>query len=172
MGFLSGLALVLLTLFGYSSGRVLFAANRKVNPGAFDILITIFLGIIALWARSYLGRWITIPLFILIGLVAGVLTTLILLSTYPLDRKPSPESSESGTFFWKIRRSTNSFFTRTGNFQSRILLSWFYFIILMPFGILVRLTSDPLAIQKGKRDSYWKSVAEKSDSLESARRQF
>jgi len=172
MGFLSGLALVLLTLFGYSSGRVLFTANRKVNPGAFDIFITIFLGIIALLARNYLGRWITIPMFILIGLVAGVLTTLILLSTYPLDRKTPPETSVSGGFFLKIRGSLKVFFTRTGNFQSRILLSWFYFIILMPFGILVRLTSDPLAIQKGKRDSYWKSVAEKSDSLESARRQF
>src|SRR4030067_2674457 len=171
MGFFSGLAIVLLTLFGYSGGRVLFAANRKVNAGVFDILFTIFLGIIALLARSFLGRWITIPLFILIGLTAGVLSTLILMSSYPLERKISPESAESGSLFGKFRKSLTRFFTRTGNFQSRILLSWFYFIILMPFGILVRLTSDPLAIRKGKRESYWKLVLEKSDSLESARRQ-
>jgi hypothetical protein len=172
MGFLSGLALVLLTLFGYSSGRMLFAANRKVNLGAFDILLTTFLGIVALWARSYLGRWITIPVFIVIGLLAGVLTTIILMSTYPLERKTTSEPSESDALFGKIRKSLKSFFTRTGNFQSRILLSWFYFIILMPFGILVRLTSDPLAIQKGKRESYWKLGSDKPDSLESARRQF
>ena len=172
MGFFSGLAIVLLTLFGYSGGRVLFAANRKVNPGVFDILFTILLGIIALWARSYLGRWVTIPLFIFIGLVAGVLTTLILRSTYPVERKASPESPGSGSLLGRVRKSIKNFLTRTGNFQSRILLSWFYFIILMPFGILVRLTSDPLAIDKNKHESYWKLVPEKSDSLESARRQF
>ena len=172
MGFFTGLAIVLLTLFGYSGGRVLFTANRKIHPGVFDILFTILLGIVALWARNFLERWITLLLFISIGLVAGVLTTLFLLSTYPLEKKTSSESAESGSLMRKVRKSFTSFLTRTGNFQSRILLSWFYFIILMPFGILVRLTSDPLAIDKSKHESYWKLVPEKSDSLESARRQF
>jgi hypothetical protein len=140
-----------------------------VNPGVFDILFTIFLELSALWARSFLGRWITTIVYFdragrqSIGYINPALPTLW------NGRFRSPESGNS---FGKVRKSLKSFFTRTGNFQSRILLSWFYFIILMPFGILVRLTSDPLAIKKATRESYWKLVLEKPDSLESARRQY
>ncbi len=36
---------------------------------------------------------------------------------------------------------------KIGNFQSRILLNIFYFIILMPFGLGVKLFSDPLHLK-------------------------
>lgn len=172
MGFLSGLALVLLTLFGYSSGRVLFSGKRKIDPGLFDILFTIFLGVIALWARTYLGKLVSIPVFMLIGSIAGVFLTSIQKHNYPLEAKNSVQHPENNSFLGRLRQSWQAFITKAGNYQSRILLSWFYFVILTPFGILVRVTSDPLAIQKDKRKSYWNPVAQESDSLESARRQF
>lgn len=172
MELLNAVALVLLTLFGYSCGRVLFTAQRGLNPGVFDIVLSIALSITAVWARGFLGRWAALGLFILIGLIVGVIITLLQLSSLPQAKKSAAATDHPGTLFGKIRKSLSLYFARVGNFQSRILLSWFYFIILMPFGIIVRLTSDPLAIKAEAHESYWKSVTEKSDSLESARRQY
>ncbi|MBU1262914.1 hypothetical protein KJ640_08225, partial [bacterium] len=39
---------------------------------------------------------------------------------------------------------------RIGNFQARILLSVFYFIIVAPFGLMIRVFFDPLSIKKKK----------------------
>jgi hypothetical protein len=67
---------------------------------------------------------------------------------------------------WKVIERT------IGNFQSRVLLSIFYFFFLAPFGVGVRLSSDPLRLQRQYR-SHWQpkenSVASIADS---ARRQF
>lgn len=172
MGFLNAIALVLLTLFGYSCGRVLFTAKRGVRPGVFDILITILLSILALWARGYFGRWQVILIFIALGLIVGVVTTLVQLPSLPVMKIAPPNQAPPGTPMARFRRSWKEFFTRVGNFQSRVLLSWFYFVVLMPFGIIVRLTSDPLALKHEQQVSYWKPVADKPDSLETARRQY
>lgn len=172
MEILNAIALVLLTLFGFSCGRVLFTAQRELNPGVTDIVLSILLSIAAIWSRGYLGRWVALALFILIGLIVGVITTLLQLSSLPQAKKTSTAPPQASGTFGKIRKLLTGYFTRVGNFQSRILLSWFYFIVLMPFGIFVRLTSDPLAIKAEAHKSYWKPVAEKSDSLDSARRQY
>lgn len=37
---------------------------------------------------------------------------------------------------------------RIGNFQSRVLLTIFYFVVVLPFGLATRLFSDPLRIKK------------------------
>lgn len=41
-----------------------------------------------------------------------------------------------------------------GNFQARLLLALFYFLLLAPFGLGVRLLSDPLGLRK-KGHAYW-----------------
>ena len=35
-----------------------------------------------------------------------------------------------------------------GNFQARLLLTIFYFLLLLPFGLAVRLLADPLRTKK------------------------
>jgi hypothetical protein len=58
-----------------------------------------------------------------------------------------------------------------GNFQSQVILSVFYIIILLPLGIYFRIT-DPLRIKsKVKRSNFspWNHLKEK---LEDARRQY
>ncbi len=49
MEFVSGLALVLLTLVGYSSGAVLGARRKTPVPGLFDLLV-----VVILWAAALL----------------------------------------------------------------------------------------------------------------------
>lgn len=60
--------------------------------------------------------------------------------------------------------------TLIGDFQARVTLSLFYFVIVLPFGLLVRLFADPLGI-KGRRQSTWTAFSDRSRTLEAARRQ-
>jgi hypothetical protein len=58
-----------------------------------------------------------------------------------------------------------------GHFMNRLILSVFYFVIVLPFGLGVRLFSDPLRIKK-KPDSGWTTSAVRSADLDDARKQF
>jgi hypothetical protein len=59
-----------------------------------------------------------------------------------------------------------------GDFQARLLLTMFYFTILAPFGLLVRLFSDPLRVHNPEKHSGWTKRETRQASLETARRQF
>lgn len=58
---------------------------------------------------------------------------------------------------------------KMGDFQARLLLTFFYFVILAPFALVVRLKADPLGL---KRAGGWLPVTRTGDPLERARRQF
>jgi hypothetical protein len=67
---------------------------------------------------------------------------------------------------WKVIART------VGNFQSRVLLSIFYFFFLAPFGVGVKLSSDPLRLTR-QYHSHWQRKENRVASIaDSARRQF
>lgn len=56
-----------------------------------------------------------------------------------------------------------------GNFQARVLLTVFYAVLVFPFGIVVRLFSDPLRIKT--RPTRWLDHPDESYDLRWAKRQ-
>ena len=58
---------------------------------------------------------------------------------------------------------------KIGDFQARVLLTFFYFVVLAPFALAVRWKADPLGL---KRDGGWHPVVRAGTPLERARRQF
>jgi hypothetical protein len=58
-----------------------------------------------------------------------------------------------------------------GNLVGRVILSIFYFTIMLPFSLGATLLGDMLKI-KQKDQPYWVPRQPLSDSLEQARRQF
>lgn len=58
---------------------------------------------------------------------------------------------------------------KIGNFQSRVLLTVLYAVLVLPFGVIVRLFSDPLRIKK--RPTSWLDHPEEPSNLEWARKQ-
>lgn len=61
---------------------------------------------------------------------------------------------------------------RIGDFQARVLLMLFYFLILGPFALAVRWGSDPLAI-KARRSPGWHPRGHLEEApMERATRQF
>lgn len=63
---------------------------------------------------------------------------------------------------------------KIGNFQSRILLTLFYFFVVTPFGLLVRGLSDPLHLRRkaGSTSSRWISRQTHDVDLTASRRQY
>ena len=64
---------------------------------------------------------------------------------------------------------------KIGNFQSRVLLTLVYFILLLPIGVMVRFFSNVMQTRPADRQlsSYWKSKqpALQPDEMTKARRQ-
>ena len=58
---------------------------------------------------------------------------------------------------------------RIGNFQARLLLTVLYAVLVLPFGLVVRLLADPLRIKR--RPAAWLDHPESPATFEWARRQ-
>lgn len=58
-----------------------------------------------------------------------------------------------------------------GDFQARVVLSLFYFLIVFPFGMAVRLFGDPLKI-RGRRETGWSTFVERARTGKEGQRQF
>ena len=59
---------------------------------------------------------------------------------------------------------------RIGNFQARLLLTILYAVVVLPFGLVVRLFADPLRIRK--RPQGWLEHHISPRDMEWARRQW
>ncbi len=62
---------------------------------------------------------------------------------------------------------------KIGNFNSRVILTLFYFTLFVPFALLVKFATDPLRI-KAKTKKGWIQRAEEpvDNQIERARKQF
>lgn len=61
---------------------------------------------------------------------------------------------------------------KIGDFQARIILTIFYFVILGPFALAVRLGTDPLAIKANTLRGWHPKTEGKESLMEQAKRQF
>jgi len=59
---------------------------------------------------------------------------------------------------------------KIGNFQARVLLTIIYSVLILPFGLAVRLFSDPLRIKR--RPEAWLDHGEDPNTMDWARRQW
>ena len=125
MSFISGLALVLLTLVGYSSGAVLGAKDKAVTPNILDLLVVLGLWIAALATRDTLGRWISIAIWMVLGLFLGMILARIRAHGYQ-----KAQTVDTGKGLWNAWKG---FAQRMGNYQSRVLMGFIYFRIYRIF---------------------------------------
>ena len=59
---------------------------------------------------------------------------------------------------------------KIGDFQARLILSFFYFMIVLPVGLIARMFADPLGLKKTA--ARWHAKQSSRSRLEDARRQF
>jgi len=172
MDFISKLALVFLTLLGYSMGAVLGNRDKTATLRPLDLGVVVILWIAALASRASLGRWAAIGLWLVAaGLVSFGLTSLRRNKMPGRATRATTSIWERGSLrgFWEGWKDLTS---EMGNYQSRILLAFFYFVAVAPFGLLVRLFGDPLQTKLSTGPSFWVIRAPASAELDEARRQF
>jgi hypothetical protein len=167
----SGLALLLLTLLGYSYGSVLACRRRGASPTIVDLPTTALLCAGALMSRALLGRWWAILAWLLAGAVAGVATAALRRAMLPIAAR-APPSPSSGALPARLGREWGSITRGAGDFQARLVLLWFYIAIVTPVGLLYRLGGDPLSMRSRRGGSSWHKREPSSGGLDDARRQF
>ena len=169
------IALMLLSLVGYSAGAAAkVGKSGEIKPEIIDLVVVVFIWLGAAYSRVEfdLGRWFAILIWIVLGFTIG------LISAWPrkhMGEKPSLKATTEKSSTNAIQRLWQSwlgFSKRMGGFQSRIILSFFFFIIVFPFAVAVKIFSDPLRIKPKQGQSHWLSVNEVKLDLEQSRRQF
>lgn len=156
---LSIIALVLLTVVGYSAGVVL-AAGRAVAPRLVEFLIVVLLWAGALAVRDELGKWRAL------AAGAGAALLLGLMAGHGLRRSALRQKGEALDGSWR------RFTLDMGNFQGRLLMGLFYFVVLAPFALLSRARTDALRLRRPSMQGYWRPRTDEVLNLPGAKRQY
>ena len=152
MELLSIVALILLTMVGYSSGVTVAGRGRHVMPTG-----------------------------LLLGIVVGVLFTAVRLtitkeapiipeSELPVHARETAVAPEA-SFGRKLWLRWTAFATRMGGVQGRLFMGYFYFIIVTLFGLGMRIFSDPLHMKRPFHQSGWSAKDVIDSTVEAAREQ-
>ncbi len=90
-----------------------------------------------------------------------------------LKKQEDLEVKVKPSIFRRMWEGWKRFGRKLGDFNARVILTLFYFILLLPFAVLLKLFTDPLEI-KGKEHVGWHVKEDKEDltPLEKAQRQF
>ena len=165
---LSYIILILLTLVGYSAGVAKRAGKKDVlEPQLVDMGLVLALWALAIYSRISFGlnKWILILVFVAVGFVSGFLAY----GPRKTKEQQGREETEEKTRLWAMWKV---FSKRMGGFQSRVFLSFLFFIFVAPFALAVKAFSDPLNIKKRKKKTYWLEKKQSPQGLEEFKRQF
>ncbi len=64
--------------------------------------------------------------------------------------KSNNNETEKQGFFRRLWEGWKRIARKIGDFNARVILTLFYFILLFPFAVLLKLFTDPLEIKKKK----------------------
>ena len=172
---LSFIALILLSLVGYSGGAVGKAGKfEDLKPQIIDLILVMIIWIGAIYSRITfdLNKWLLILMWVILSILIGVFAILVrkLIGEKSLSNKEVEKAPKNP--IKRLWQRWKDFSKRMGSFHTRIIFSLFYFIFVTPFALGVRIFSDPLKIKHQGSKSHWLSKKEIKYDLEQYRRQF
>lgn len=168
MNLLSILALVMLVLTGYSAGVTAVGRWKTIPPTIIDLLLITAIWIAAFALRSALGHWLSVLVWLIAAGIIGGLVTAVRHNQTP--RHP-PLLQKFNNPFRLLWERWKLFANDMGNFQSRLLMGFFYFTIFAPFGIGSRLMGDSLRLRPSTDPSGWQPKETMAHTLEEGQRQ-
>lgn len=173
MNFISTLALIMVSLVGYSAGATLAGRGMKLAPGLLDLGAVLGIWTAAVLLRGEVGRWLSILVWLLAaGLLSAGFTSL------RRAHLPKKTLRRTGLLlpgtgpFGRAWETWKRFALEMGNYQGRVLMALFYFAIVTPFAVLLRIFSDPLNVRDVPDQSSWMPRSDGGTTIEQARRQF
>lgn len=176
------MVIILLTMVGYASGATLAANRRAYEPGIVDLGAIFGLWVLFFWLRPQLARPWLLAAVIGGGIMCGYLVGVARLarqdtarevpaSELPAHAREKGETVVAANLFRRGWQRWNDFAARMGNIQGRLLMGFFYFLVVTPFGLVARLFTDPLAIKQTPPQTNWQPKEETDATLEAAREQ-
>ncbi len=106
----------------------------------------------------------------MIGMLFGIICTILQFKQYPkVDVSATPDAGKRVRRFFKRWKE---FGVKLGNYQSRLFLTYLYFVVVSPFGICMRLFGDPLRLKTQTDKSAWVEREKIDTNLQSVRSQF
>ncbi len=175
------LGLILLSMVGFSTGCVIVLRRRQYEPSLLDLLTVVGVWVVVFRIEDGFGRWSSLAIALLVGIVAGVVITLLRNATASaVDVIPESELPEHAqeraiqeqlSIWQKLKRGWANYGERMGGVQGRLLMGFFYFIIVLPFGLIARIGSDALAIKRKPANSGWVMWENSTATLDEAREQ-
>ena len=161
---------ILLSMVGYSIGRVLPQRDQYLSAELYDGV-----ALLVLWAASFSFNihplWNSQLFWMEISFLVGLLIT-TLFQPHPQNHSPNLLRTENTEVPKKFLNSWKNFIFHYGNFQSRLILLFFYFTVLLPFGIFQKIFKDSLDLKKPRRNTLWFDYSKQNEKIEQARRQF
>ena len=180
MEIVSFVVLILLSLVGYCAGAVGKAGkSTELKPRVVDLILVLAIWTAAIYSRMTLdsNKWLLILVWVILGSLVGVL------ATWPRKFSQEVASGEKGVVDTELRGTSRNLlkklwarwqglWNRVGSFQSRIVLSLLFFILVSPFALGVKAFSDPLRIRHQSNESHWLPRMKSEVDLEQFKRQF
>ena len=175
MEFFSFIVLIPLSLVGYSVGAVSKAGKAVVvKPQIIDLILISGIWAAAIYSRIVLdlNKWLIILIWVALGIIIGILA--VWSRKLPQEKALSNAGSKETAkgLLMKLWQSWGNFSKRMGNFQGRIFLSLFFFVVVSPFALAVKMFSDPLRLRNRGNESHWLTKMTTEIDLEQFRRQF
>ncbi len=176
MEVLSYIILILLSSVGYSGGTAGRAGkNTDVKPVAGDLILVALIWTAAVYSRLTfdLNKWLLIIVWVAISVVVGMGAVSFRHLPKDIESKPENKKEAPSGFFKLLWHRWRGFSRKMGSFQSRLMLSFFFFIIISPAALVIKVAGDPLRIKKKKAaETFWLEKKESAAEIEDYRRQF
>jgi len=175
MNTLSYVALILLSLVGYSGGAVGKAGPHiELRPKIIDLVLVIAIWTGAIYSRAAqdINKWMLILIWVILSIIFGVSAVSLRRPPEETDLKQKALAQAPVNVFVKIWQIWSEFSRRMGSFQSRILLSLLYFMAVTPFAVAAKMLSDPLNLKFQRRSSWWIPKKESESEIDQFRKQF
>ncbi len=175
MEMLSFVALILLSLVGYSGGVIGKAGKSvEIKPQVIDLFL-----LLILWGAGVaskltfaLNKWLLILLWIVLAIFLGLCRGFFVKKTEDMSSILEKPNTQPSGFVRKLWKKWEHFGHRMGSFQSRVMLSFLFFLIVSPFALAVKWFSDPLGVKHQTQKSHWHTCKEEKPDIEQFRRQF
>lgn len=168
MELLSLIALIMLVMVGYSAGATAVFRGRHLPPAIFDLLVVAAIWIIALLFREAFGRWLSVLIW---TVVAGVVAFAIMRLRHGRFDQPIDPPTPVSNLFRRLWNGWSWFAAHMGNFQGRLLMAFFYFTAVLPFGLIARANGRMLPLTPPGSSSAWTPRETAVDTLEEAKQQ-
>lgn len=175
MDIISLIVLILFSLASYSAGAVRKAGKFvELKPQILDLTLVAVIWAGAIYSRTIfdINRWLLILIWAVISIMIGALTVLLRNIPITKDLKDEQSKKTSKNFLKKAWKRWKEFSKRMGSFQSRVILSLFFFLLASPFALAVKIFFDPLKIKPRGEKSYWHPKKEVAADPGLFRRQF